>query len=149
MPTEKEIPPIIVKVNNLDIKRALVRGAKRTKLNGKDFDEKDYQIYIDEHLTAHKMKLLNEVKKQKYFGPFQYLWYQEGKEFVMEVEGQPNRRITLLRDLERKSSGKRNIDVRSTENDNPPSNSLIRRKTKATFGMEKPHKSKKSRGMGI
>lgn len=47
LPSKNEMPSVIIKLNNLDVGRALVDYAKRNKLNGKDFGVGDYAIYIN------------------------------------------------------------------------------------------------------
>ncbi len=91
------------------------------------------------------MELLNEAKKQKDLGLFQYVWCQEGKVFVRDVESQPKRRITSLQDLERGISRKRNIDIRSPENDNPPSNPKKEKNKSNIWNGETTQEQKKQR----
>ncbi len=51
----KEVQPIIVKLNNLDAKEALIENAKRKNINGKDLRVGNYPIFLDEHLSTGRM----------------------------------------------------------------------------------------------
>lgn len=110
---EGAIPPIIVRFNDLDIKSEMVTKAKKEKLNGSDFGSLECPIYVDEHLNAHTMRLLNEAKRQRDLGIFAFAWCRDGKVYIRDVQGEPRRRIIAMEDLTRTSSRKRTVEERS------------------------------------
>lgn len=117
LPSKKEIDPIIIRLNNLHIKTALIAKAKKMKLNASDLGMGTHPIFVDEHLTAQTIEMLKEARKLRDLGQFEQVWCWEGKVFVRDVEGQPRRRILSMQDLRQVGSRKRNLDVRSPEAD--------------------------------
>lgn len=111
---KKEIEPIIVRLNSLEVKRALIINSKRLKLNGQDLGMGSQPIFVDEHLCALMVEILKEAKRAGDLGQFKFVWCREGKVYVCESEGQTRRRIASVQDLRPTCSKKRNVDTRKS-----------------------------------
>lgn len=71
--SRQAIPPIVVMLNNFNVKRELITRAKKRKLIARDFGAGNSPIYVNEHLSAYTMSLLNEAKKQRDLGMLKYV----------------------------------------------------------------------------
>lgn len=74
------VPPIIIKLNNLDVKNKLIIQAKKLKPKCSDIGFKDSNpVYIDDHLTRSTLGIWMMAKKMREEGTLFYAQCREGK----------------------------------------------------------------------
>lgn len=68
LPPRNNNHPIIVRVNNCEIKKALVSNSKKKRLSGKAIGFGNEPIFVDDHLSSQSVATLKEAKKLKEHG---------------------------------------------------------------------------------
>lgn len=91
--TQKQLyPDIIVKFCRRTIKQSLFSNRRSPQLSHRDlgFGEtgSNSKIFINEHLTAQNVKLLNAAKMVKNHG-YKFVWSRNGRIFVRQQENSP------------------------------------------------------------
>ncbi len=132
---------IIAKLNSRELKNAIIRSAKRTKLNSSFLklqqEGENTPVYCEEHLVAENKKILMKAKQLKKQGSLKHVWVRDcavrirvtdvSRAIVVTSEEQLNEVVQSKEDLSdannrtlkdsqpeaRKSQKKRNIEDRS------------------------------------
>lgn len=120
--SEDRPPPIILVVNDIDVKYNMIRGAKLKKPTGANFGVDDFPIYVDEHLTKPTVELLLAAKELQKKKKIHSVSCRDGKVRVREQEGGRWTRIVDKAQLQLQSTKKRNIDTRSPQESSATSN---------------------------
>lgn len=134
LPTRKnhQVPPIIVRLNNLDKRDSLFSNAKRIKPQGKDIGlESPNPIFVDEHLTRETLKIWMYAKRLQREGWIFSAKCREGKIKIRKVESSRPIRILSTTQLDhikeemetikrkeadsKSTTNKRNIEQRSPD----------------------------------
>jgi hypothetical protein len=89
-----QIPSIIVRLNNLDLKQLLIKKAKEARLN---YDGS--KIFIDEHLTRKNAEILKRAKQLTKGNKINSAWFHNGSVRIRESKGGSVRRIDDISQL--------------------------------------------------
>lgn len=110
--SDKEIPPIIARFNDYEVKFELIRRAKVAKLTGDKFGWGPQAIYVDEQLAPGTAQLLRGAKELCKAKKAVNAWVYEGKVFLREKEDKPPRLIQNPLQLVSRNtqSNKRNVE---------------------------------------
>lgn len=92
--------PIVVKLTEHKLKEAILEAKRKKKLtcntilvNNKPMGAETDQIYIDEQLVQHKLKLFHEARQFKKQGSIKFLWTKNGRILLREKEKEPVKEI--------------------------------------------------------
>ncbi len=86
LPSKQKIPRTLVRLNNSDVRRDLVRNSKKKRLNGIAFGISPQPIFVDKHLSRESVELLEHARKIRDDSKIKYAWYHEGKVLIREKE---------------------------------------------------------------
>lgn len=82
----KNSAPIIIKMENLNMKNTIIQLAKAKNIMAKDIGlASEHKINICEQLTTINQQLLNESRQLRLHG-YKYIWNKNGKIFVRKSE---------------------------------------------------------------
>lgn len=141
--SEDQPPPIILVLNDIDVKHNLIRGAKLKKPTGANFGVQDFPIYIDEHLTKATRELLNGAKELKKQKKIHSVSCRDGIISIREREGSRWIKIADKSQFQLLATKKRNVDARSPHESASAANSAGRDNCKK-FALQAPIQSQLS-----
>lgn len=121
LPSKKEPQPIILKLNNLDVKHNLIKSAKLKKVSAEIFGVEDSPIIIEEQLSKETIELFHGARELRDKGIVKFVWCRDGKVLVRESDTSPKITIVDMNQLQHLATKLKNAGERSSPESTSPS----------------------------
>lgn len=101
VPQEKKPRPLLVQFKTRKVKETFLKKAREARFKANAFNDQfsDGPIFVNEHLTHERKKLIYEARKKKNELIYKYLWTKGGVIFLKKTDESSVIRVTTEKDL--------------------------------------------------